>query len=68
MLKRTQWDSREAFDHVKLEVDKSILEIETVMPDLAKYLRENIIFDAERHTVTYIGDESVSMKLGRQSK
>jgi uncharacterized protein YwgA len=60
----TKYESQEAFDHVKKEIENSINEIQRVMPDLATYLRANIIFDAERHTVTYIGDKNISMKLG----
>ncbi len=52
---------QEALDHVKNEINESISNIEKQNPKLAKYLRDNIVYDEVKCTVMYTGDDRVTM-------
>lgn len=52
----------QAFRCVIQEIIKNINELANKNPDLATYIKKNIIFDSENMTVQYTGDDCVEIK------
>jgi oligoribonuclease NrnB/cAMP/cGMP phosphodiesterase (DHH superfamily) len=57
----TQREQRE-YEQIKREILESVAEIECIHPAAAQYLREHLVFDDEKLTFMYTGDDRLKLK------
>lgn len=51
------------FERMKARINFAIDEIGKQMPEAAEYLRKHVVFDEQRGTVAYTGDDRIKISL-----
>lgn len=54
--------SKKQYFQVRVDIEAALELLREKNPDIAKYLEENIIYDDEKMTIKYIGDNRIFMK------